>query len=356
MAEDHEWSEDGLFGIDIDESLLSVRLTASVNRLSIGASTTVKATVTSSAVKSSLIDQSVTFTSSNPEVAAVSSSGKVTGISAGSAVITAAIKNGKTASVTMNVVITGSSSVEVEGITLNKKNASILQGKTLTLTSAVKPAKADKSIVWTTSDASVATVSSKGKVTGIKGGTAVITATAVNGKSASCTVTVASREVSKVTVNKSSASLVIGKTVSLKAGVAPSNAISKKVTWKSSDTSVATVSSSGKVKAVGIGTAVITATANNGVSDSCTVVVGPVVLTKATISSSKSIKVGKTATLKISFKPSNATDKSAAWASSDTSIATVSANGVVTGVAKGTAVITMTTANGITDTCKITVK
>ncbi|MDD2648101.1 MAG: Ig-like domain-containing protein [Eubacteriales bacterium] len=356
MAKDHEWSADGVIGCELDESTLSVNLTASASKIGVGASTTVKAVVSSPMLKSSQINQSVTYSTSNAKVAVVSSAGKVTGIAAGTAVITAVNSTGKSDSVTITVVITGNSNVEVESVKLNKSSAAIQQASTLTLKATVAPKKADKSVKWTTSNASVATVSSTGKVTAIKGGTAIITATAVNGTSASCTVTVASREVSSVKLSKSALALTTGKTSTLKASVAPSNAISKKATWSSSNSSVATVSSSGKVKAVGIGTAVITATSNNGVSSSCTVVVSPITLTKATIASSKSVKLGKTASLKVTFKPSNASDKSVTWTSSNESVATVSASGVVTGIAKGTAVITMTTANGITDTCKITVK
>ena len=140
--------------------------------------------------------------------------------------------------------------VPVAGITLDKTTASVEEGKSLTLTATVTPDNAtDKTVTWTTSDRdrSVATVDSTGVVTGIKAGTATITAKAGE-KTATCTVTVtaASTEpevvpVTGITLDKTTASVEAGKSLTLTATVTPDNATDKTVTWTTSDQSVATV-------------------------------------------------------------------------------------------------------------------
>ncbi len=161
--------------------------------------------------------------------------------------------------------------------------------------------------------------------------------------------------VTAVTLNKSSISLTEGEKTTLSATVYPSNATNKTVTWTSSNTSVATVNSYGTVTAKSSGTAKITASAG-GKSASCTVTVKTetIEVTSVSISpSSKNMEVGEKATLSASVYPSNATNKTVTWSSSNTSVATVS-NGVVTAKASGTATITAT-ANGVRGRCLVTV-
>ena len=135
----------------------------------------------------------------------------------------------------------------------------------------------NKNVTWSTSDASIATVTD-GVVTAVAPGTATITVTTEDGnKTATCavTVTAATVPVTGVTLNKTSTSLYVGDTETLTPTITPDNATNKNVTWSSDDTSVATVDASGLVTAVARGTAVITATAadGSGASASCTVTV-----------------------------------------------------------------------------------
>jgi uncharacterized protein YjdB len=129
----------------------------------------------------------------------------------------------------------------------------------------------------------------------------------------------------------------------------------KSVTWKSSNTKVATVSSAGKVKAVKAGTATITCTSKaTGLKETCTVTVvnGTVTLNKTEVRLQK----GKTVTLKATVTPTSLKDKSVTWKSSNTKIATVSSAGKVKGVKAGTATITCTSkATGVKATCTVTV-
>ena len=148
----------------------------------------------------------------------------------------------------------------------------------------------DKTVTWKSSNTKIATVSSTGKVTGVKAGTANITCTSkATGLKATCTVTVGyvKLEKTEVVVEK-------GKTLTLKATVYPSLLSDKTVTWKSSDTKIATVSTAGKVKGVKAGTATITATSKaTGLKTTCKVTVGYVKLDKTEATLLK----GKTVTL-----------------------------------------------------------
>lgn len=180
-----------------------------------------------------------------------------------------------------------------------------------------------------------------------------------NGKTYSCTASGASITVTKpvtgVSLNTGSITLSKGGTAQLTATVTPSDATNRTVKYSSSNTRVATVSSSGKITAVGGGTAKITATAG-GRSAVCTVSVN-VKQTGITVSGAKDRTVGEGSSLKLSVAkvPADATDSYAvAWSSSDTSVATVSSNGTVTGVKIGSAVITAKS-NGWTAVYNITV-
>lgn len=132
------------------------------------------------------------------------------------------------------------------------------------------------------------------------------------------------------------------------------------MSWKSDDTAVATVDQNGKVTAVGKGSATITATTEDGkYTATCTVKVSPapVAANDVTLTPDKTtLNVGEKQTLTATVLPADATNKNVTWVSSDTSVATVE-NGVVTAIGKGTATITVTTADGgYTATCEVTVK
>ena len=168
--------------------------------------------------------------------------------------------------------------VDVEKVSLNKSATTLTEGESETLTATITPSNAtgDKTVKWSSSNEAVAAVDSNGKVTAKKAGTAVITATSSNGKTAGCTVTVKQKEIAitGISLNKSTTSLTEGESETLTATIAPSNATGDKtVKWSSSNTAVASVDSAGKVTAKKAGTAVITATSSNGKSASCTVTV-----------------------------------------------------------------------------------
>ena len=166
--------------------------------------------------------------------------------------------------------------------------------------------------------------------------------------------------VTGVSLNTSTLNLIEGGTDTLTATVEPSNATNKDVTWESSDTSVATVDTSGLVTAVGAGTATITVTTvDGGYKDTCpvTVTAAPIPVSDVSLNKdSLALGVGDTETLTATVAPDNATNQAVTWTSSNPSVATVK-NGVVTAVAPGIAVITATTQDGNhTATCAVTVR
>ena len=255
--------------------------------------------------------------------------------------------------------------VDVEKVSLNKSATTLTEGESETLTATITPSNAtgDKTVKWSSSNEAVAAVDSNGKVTAKKAGTAVITATSSNGKTAGCTVTVKQKEIAitGISLNKSTTSLTEGESETLTATITPSNATGDKtVKWSSSNEAVAAVDSNGRVTAKKAGTAVITATSSNGKSASCTVTVKQKEIAITGIGLNKSttsLTEGESETLTATIAPSNATgDKTVKWSSSNEAVAAVDSNGKVTAKKAGTAVITATSSNGKTAGCTVTVK
>lgn len=228
--------------------------------------------------------------------------------------------------------------------------------QTATLTATVMPSSAtNKNVTWTSSNTSVATVNSTGVVTSKGNGTATITATTTDGTnlSSTCEVTVSLPVLATgISLNQTTLSFsAANQTATLIATVTPSNATNKDVTWKSSNTTVATVSNAGVVTSIANGTATITATTTDGtnLSATCEVTVSlPVLATGISLNrTSLSFNAtNQTATLIATVVPSNASNKEVTWTSSNTSVATVSSTGVVTSLANGTAIITAKTTDG----------
>lgn len=230
-------------------------------------------TLTKTIYPSDATNQAVTWTSSSDAVASVDSNGKITAKTAGSAMITCKSVSDNSVvgicNVTVKAKVQTPSEIKVNKITLNKTTASVTKGKTLQLTATVTPGNATKKEVkWSTSNKNVAMVSTSGLVTAKSAGTATITCTAQDGSGvkATCKITVKNPvvKVTKVTLNKTTATLAPKETLTLKATVTPTNATNKAVTWKSSNTKIATVSSSGKVTAKAAGTVTITCRAKDG--------------------------------------------------------------------------------------------
>ena len=157
--------------------------------------------------------------------------------------------------------------VPVTSISVSETEANIEAGKTLELTVTIAPDDArNKTVTWSSSDETVATVSQEGTVTAVKAGEATITATTNDGTelTASCTITVTPKLATSIKLDKERLEMEAGATETLKATVLPEDAGDRTVTWSSSDETVATVSQEGTVTAVKAGEATITATTNDG--------------------------------------------------------------------------------------------
>lgn len=216
-------------------------------------------------------------------------------------------------------------------------------------------AKGDYVKSWTSSKKSVATVDKNGKITATsKEGTAVITVTLASKKTAKVTVTVKMIRTTKLTKVPKTLSLTTGKKYTLKPVVTPSNS-QEKVTYKSSNTKIATVSSTGVITAKKVGKVTITVqSGKQKATVTLTVKKAPALKAIKNVPPKKTITKGKTYTLKPQLYPSGAIAK-ITYTTSNKSIATVDSKGKITAKKKGTAVITVK-AGKFTAKCKVTVK
>lgn len=311
-----------------------------------------KITLNASVTPASASNQKVTWTSNNYDVATVDKNGVVTAKSSGYAEITATTKDGGYKAICRITVIQ-----PVKGVKLKTTKQTLDLNESLTLNAVIKPSGAtNQKLKWSSSDKKVVKVNSKGKITALKKGNATITVkTADGGYTAQCEVTVL-KKVKSVSLNKTSAVLYLTDTATLKATVLPKNATDKTVTWSSSNTKVLKVSSKGKLTPVKVGKAVVTVKTNQGgLVAKCTVSVEREVKKITLNKSSVTLKAGNTFTLQSKLTPSNATNKTVSYTSSNTSIATVDKNGVIKAVGGGTATITAKTSNGLTKKCTVTV-
>jgi len=258
----------------------SVSLNNSYLRLQKGSSKKLTATV----LPADTNDKSVKWFSSNSKVASVNN-GVVTAKGVGRAKITAKAINGKSAVCIVSVYTVPNK------IVLSKKTVSLKTNEKYTIKAVVYPTAAEnKTVVWSSSDNSVAAVN-QGVVTAKSPGTAVIMAATSNGIVQTCTVTVKAPDVlpEAIYLDAEELSIEKGKVKKITASVYPSNAVNKKITWSSNNTSVATVTN-GYVTAKGAGTAYITARTSNGIKAKCKVVVyQKTVQTKAQINFMKAV-------------------------------------------------------------------
>lgn len=330
----------------------SITLSKSSVDLLIGDSETISATVVPTFASST----SVSWTSSNATVATVEN-GVIKALTKGTTVITASADGvSSTCSVTVNAT-------EATGVKLSSTSATLNVNETLQLTATLEPSSAESNLTWSSSDVKIVTVSDKGLVTAVAKGTATITVTTANGKTASCSITVNEPEtpvvpeVTGVTLSAATATLTEGEIFQLTAKAEPANA-STTFKWSSSDTKIATVNESGLVSAVAAGTAIITVATANGKTATCSVTVKAKVIEAAGITldvTKITIKVGGQVTLKATVSPDNATDKTVTWSSSNVAVATVNASGLVSGLTKGEATITATCGK-VSATCIVTVE
>lgn len=284
-------------------------------------------------------DKTVTWTSADPNVATVEN-GVVTGVSVGTTTITATVGN-KTA--TCDVTVTS----PLKEIKVNPSEVTVLKNQSQTVNVEYLPADTtdDKTITWSIDNSKVADIVANGvevTITGKKQGEAVVKATSANGLISTCKVEVKEVPITSIKLDVTSKKLEPGETQAVNVEYLPVNTTDEKaVTWKSSNTDVATVDENGVITAVTGGQADITATVANGVSATCRITV-PIHLNGISLEKTNlNLRKGQSSeALSVVYDPINTTDELVTiWSSSDESVATVNAQGVVTGVKEGTATI-----------------
>ena len=267
-------------------------------------------------------------------------------------------------------------------VTLNVSSFSLSTGESRKVTATVSPSNAtNKTVRWSSTDNGIAYIDGNGTVVGgAKDGTATITAMTSNGKYATCTVTVTAKDVpitgvkikskyfdgkTSFTLNRSNAKgLEYGGIIDLTGVMTPAYPSGQEFTWSTSDSSIISITKSRKntctvtVKKDGKATITAISKDNSSVKASVTITVNlaiPVQSVKLSKTSATLVE-GNTLSLTTTVSPTNATDKTVTWKSSNTAVATVSSSGVVYAVKRGTATITATSkSGGKTATCKITV-
>lgn len=254
---------------------------------------------------------------------------------------------------------------KVTGVTLNSSFLVMGVNQTAVLYDTVAPATAcNQSVIWTSDNSNVVEVSQNGILKSKALGIAHITVSTVDGGfTAVCAVYVGRVPVTGIKLNIASLSVGVGQAVILTASVTPENATNKSMTWKSSDTNVATVDSNGIVIGKAAGKAAITATTADGnYSAVCNITVYDVnnVIRVTGISLDKTettLTVGKVIILEAKITPLNATNKQVTWTSSNNSVAAVDYNsGIVIAKGPGTSWITaVTNDGGYRAYCKATV-
>lgn len=319
--------------VKVDTNVKNLYVSAKTNNLTITAGTTVdKLSISSSSAEDSTIklDGNVKEISTNYDITVTGSGNydEKTGIGK---------INGK------------EETIAVTGVTLNKAALTLTEGASEKLTATVKPDNAtNKTVTWTSSDRSIATVDANGKVTAVKAGVAKITAKAGD-KTAECTVTVNKAEEVKVSIEGES-TVKMGSTITLTAKVEPKGTAIKSKKWQSGDPQIFTVTQ-GKITPVSTGTAKVTVTVTT--SDDKTYTAEKEITVQASekpvksisITGGNEVKLGDTLELTATVTPPDATKQDVKWSSSDRSIATVS-KGVVTPVSTGTVTITATATDG----------
>lgn len=318
-------------------------------------------TLTATVLPAEADDKTIVWSSSNESVATVVD-GVVTPQGVGTCEIVAKCHANETISAICAVTVTAST-VAVTGVTLDQSSLEITAGDAATLKATVAPVDAtNQNLTWISSDETIATVNN-GVVTAVAAGDATITVTTEDGEfTATCDVTVNAAIVSVegVSLDKESAELTVGGTLTLVAAVKPANATDTKVSWSSSNPDVASVDNTGKISALSAGETVITVTTDDGgFSSTCKVTVSNAVVAVTGVTLDKEsaeLTVDQTLQLTATVAPENATNTAVTWMSDDSDVATVDQTGKVTAVGEGLATISVETEDGgFFATCDVTV-
>lgn len=319
----------------------SISLDQTQVTLKTGESVTLKATVSPANVTYPY----VIWETSDPAVAVVAE-GVVTAIGVGSANIKASCGG-----YTSNCIVTVDP-IPVESIVLTPNNATLKIGQSLQIGASVYPENAtDKTITWTSTDNTVATVSLEGEIYAISKGSANINAI-INNVQATCVVTVEEIAADELIINYSAITMNVGGVQQLTATIYPDNTTNQNIIWTSSNEEVVTVVN-GLVSALSVGEALVTAS-NGDKSATCLVTVEPILAQQVILQeSSITVNVGSLYALTGIVLPQDVTDATIVWNSLNEEVAAV-AGGIVRGLAPGTTIVTAACGNAVAS-CAVTV-
>ena len=321
----------------------SVTVTAPSNTVTIGGK--MQAVATARDLDGNILTgRQVAWSSSNPSVAQVASDGTITGLVVGSTTIRAIIDS-KIGSLPISVIGAAPSSIAII-----PASATISAGKSAQLIAEVRDQAGNvlpgQSVSWSSANTGIASVSGTGVVTAVSAGAVNVTATS-GSFSATSNITVISSAVSAVAVSPSSAQLQIGGTQQLSATVSSNGAVVQNaaISWSSSNPAVITVSNSGLATGVGAGSATITATSSGSSGSASLTVAAPAPAQVASVTvtfNSQSIVTGQATQATATARDANGnviTGRTVVWSSDDIQLASVSAAGLVTGLAAGSPLI-----------------
>ncbi len=319
------------------------------------------ATLTASIKPDNVSITSLNWRSTNKKVATVNENGVIKAVGPGTCKIVATTKDtGKKAVCKVTVVET-----PVKRVKLSRSTLTLAMNKTYKLKATTVPSYAtNQKMTWTTSNKKIVRVSKTGKIRAVAPGTATVTVISQDGgRKATCTVTVKRPKIQSLATEQTTMEMGLGTKQAIVLIPTPAGASTTKVKYVSSNKSVAKVSSSGVVSAVGEGTAIITITPNDGGGGRGTMVVVKVerkdVVGIKLDRNLMTMNVGNTTKLKATILPEDATNQSVTWTSSNTNVCTVDKNGNVKAVGTGTCRITCTSNdpyNSARASCWVTVR
>ncbi len=333
----------------------AVIISPSQATLTVGEATSLTVQVTD-ANGNLLTGRTITYQSMNTGVAQVSTTGVVSAVGPGTTEIRAS-SEGRTGVMSITVRPTPVATVRVQPST-----ATLSIGATQQLIASALDAAGnvlpERAVSWTSGAPAILSVSASGLVNALAPGTGLIFAT-IDGRLASATITVREDAIGSVQVTPSLANVIIGQSVDLAAVVrnAAGAVVARDVVWSSSNSAIAVVSSSGRVRAIAIGTAQITATVD-GVVGTAGISVLPIPVASVSVAlATTTLNVGQTTQATATLRDSNGnvlTGRAIAWTTSNAAVATVSSTGLVTAVSGGTANIIATSEN-VTANAAVTV-
>lgn len=293
--------------------------------------------------------------SAKSTVATVDSDGTVHGIGSGTTTIKVVFGD-VSAACTVTVL------QPVTSIALSQTSLTLDITKTYQLSATVSPGNAENpAYKWSVADPTIAAVSETGLVTALKKGTTTVTASALDGSgvNGSCTITVV-QPVKSINLDKTSLTIGVARDYQLIATVNPVDASNKSIQWSVADPTVAMVSRNGLVTGLKRGSTIVTASAadGSGVMKPCTVTVVQWVTSISLNKTSLSLDATQTYQLTATVNPSNAENPAYKWSVANPAVATVSEDGLVTALGKGTTTVTASAldGSGVTKSCTITVK